>query len=187
VPDGCAEHVGVKMPNIVDVLIAVDCESVLAQYGENNAPTNPPMMEYEHIYMVIRNGNDLVWNGADYNKSPYLYLKVSEEDDLSATSIRWRMESISMGMGYKAFLTNFTLYDGVDVITQPECREIRTKSFLPDKSNPDQLIAQEVVDPFWESTVLRPGYVAYFFYLAIVDHMGKIRGYYRNDPAVVAQ
>ncbi|CAN7272036.1 inclusion body family protein [Trinickia sp. LjRoot230] len=173
---------GGMMSNIIDVLIAVDCESIIAGYGENNAPTNPPMMEYESLYMVIRNGNNL-----NYNKSPYLYLKATAENDLSAASIRWRMRALSMGFGYQAFLTNFVLYDGVDIITQPENRELRTKALIPDKTNPDQLNSQEVVDNFWESTVLRPGYVAYFFYLAIVDHTGKVRGYYRNDPAVVAQ
>jgi hypothetical protein len=168
--------------SVIDVLIAVDCESIIRAYGENDAPNNPPMMEYESLYMVIRGDNSL-----NYNKSPYLYLKASAETDCSATIIRWRMRSLSMGFGYQAFLTNFVLYAGKDVITQPEARVLQTQSFMPDKSNPQQLVSQEVGDKFWESTVLRPGYIAYFFYLAIVDHTGKVRGYYRNDPAVVAQ
>jgi len=170
------------MSDIVDVLIGVDCESIIATYGENNAPTTPPMMEYENLYMVIRNGNNL-----NYNKSPYLYLKASAENESVATSIRWRARSVSMGFGYEAFLTNFILYDGKDVVTQPVHRVLETISFVPDKANPGQLTSQSVVDHFWESTVLRAGYVAYFFYLAIVDHTGRPRGYYRNDPAVVAQ
>ena len=168
--------------NIIDVLIAVDCESIISTYGENDAPNNPPMMEYESLYMVIRGDNSL-----NYNKSPYLYLKASAENDLSATSIRWRVHSLSMGFGYEAFLTNFVLYAGKDVVSQPQPRVLQTKSFFPDKSNQGQLISQEVGDKFWESTVLQPGYIAYFFYLAIVDHTGKVRGYYLNYPAGVEQ
>src|SRR3569832_1012661 len=140
-------------------------------YGENNATASAPMMEYENLYMVIRIGNNL-----SYNKSPYLYLDANAENESAATSIRWRARSVSMGFGYEVFLTGFVLYTGKDVINQPAHRVLETKSLIPDKSNPEQLTSHSVVDHFWESTVLRTGSVAYYFYLAFVDHTGRVRG-----------
>ena len=44
------------MSRITDVLVSIDTEAILKQYGKNNSQGNPPNIDARYVYMTVTQG-----------------------------------------------------------------------------------------------------------------------------------
>ncbi len=158
---------------IIDVLIAVDAETLVASLpaGTEKAPT--PVTD-ESIYMLVRS-DDAVFGQA----SKELKLNARTED-----VIRWRMTSLSFNAGYFGLMYSFLPVSGSSLISTPQPLLAQVKAPLPDPANPAVPKTQVIQTYFWSCTVLAAGEVTYAFRFMICDRAGKVCGYYDWDPFI---
>ena len=159
--------------NIIDVLIAVDAESLVATLAPGSAAAPTPVTG-DSIYMMVRSGNAV-------------FGQASKELKLSARTmdvIRWRMTSLSFNAGYFGLMYKFFALNGGQLISTPEPLLAQVNAPLPDPANPAVPKTQTIQSYFWNCNVLAQGEVTYAFQFMICDRAGKACGYYFWDPFI---
>jgi hypothetical protein len=159
--------------NIIDVLIAVDAESLVANLAPGSASAPTPVTS-DAIYMMVRSGNAVFGQG-------------SKELKLSARTldvIRWRMTSLSFNAGYFGLLYKFFALSGNPLISTPEPLLAQVNAPLPDPAHPTVPRTQTLQTYFWNCNVLAQGEVTYAFQFMICDRAGQPCGYYFWDPFI---
>ncbi|WP_456442558.1 inclusion body family protein [Psychroserpens sp.] len=165
------------MPNqeIIDVLIAIDAETILQTYGTNNTPNAPVQVTATNlIYMITKQKDALSGNAGNE-------LQIAAQ---TMDVIRWRETSLSMDAAYTGILYEFEATAGGDLISPPIPLVAEVQVPLPDPSNPTVPKTQKIESYFWNSTVLKPGDVTYHFKFIVCDRTGAIQGYFWWDPFI---
>lgn len=160
---------------IIDVLIAVDTETIISKYGGNADPDKPVQITDPSLIFMITKSADAVTGNAGNE------LKIGAR---TLDTIRWRETSLSLNAIYSAILYKFVAVSGDDLISPPVPLLAKDQTPLPDPKNPTVPKTQTIETYFWSSTVLNPGEVTYHFNFLIVDRDGKIQGYYWWDPFI---
>jgi len=161
---------------IIQVLIAIDAETIATSLGTNTDPQNPAKVtDPTLIWMITKNADAVSGNAGNE-----LNLKAETED-----VIRWRETTLSLNSDYTALLYKFVQTAGdADLLSPPQPLLAKAKVPLPNPSNPLQPGSQEIESYFWETTVLNPGSVTYNFYFMVVGRDGTVVGYYSWDPYI---
>ena len=160
---------------IIDVLIAVDTETIIAKFGTNADPNKPVQITDASLIFMITKTADAVSGNAGNE------LKIGAK---TLDTIRWRETSLSLNAVYSALLYKFVAVTGGDLISPPIPLLAEEQTPLPDPSNPTVPKTQTIKTYFWNSTVLNPGEVTYHFNFMIIDRSGAIQGYYWWDPFI---
>lgn len=160
---------------IIDVLIAVDTETIISKYGTNSDPDKPVQITDPSLIFMITKSADAVSGNAGNE------LKIGAK---TLDTIRWRETSLSLNAVYSAILYKFVATSGEDLISTPIPLLAKDETPLPDPKNPTVPKTQTIETYFWNSTVLNPGDVTYHFNFLIIDRSGNIQGYYWWDPFI---
>ena len=160
----------------IDVLIAVDAESIVSKYGKNNDPNNPTFIPYgsQLIFMITKRDNVLSGQGGSE-------LKIQAN---TLDTIRWRQTTLSLNAENDAILYQFVPSRGGNLIAPPRPEIATVKTALPDPNDPTSPNFQTIQNYFWNTTAEKPGNVTYSFRFAIVDRHDNILGYYSWDPFI---
>lgn len=161
---------------IIDVLIAIDAETIISQLGTNTDPNNPAQVtDATLIYMVTKQADAMSGNAGNE-----LNIKAETED-----VIRWRETSLSLNSDYVGILYGFQQTGGGDqLISPPTPLQATVTTPLPNPADPLHPTTQQIENYFWETTVLNPGTVTYHFKFMIIDRHSKVLGYYWWDPFI---
>lgn len=160
-------------PSIIDVLIAVDADTLVGRYPPGTADA-PTMVDQPLIYMMVRQAN------GDFGQaSKELKILASTED-----VIRWRATSLSLNGDYSAIFYQFFALRGDDLISPPTPLLATVKTPLPNPAAPLQPGSQTIRSYFWETTVLQPGETTYAFRFMICGRGGAPAGYFAWDPFI---
>ena len=161
---------------IIEVLIAVDAQTIIETLGPNSDSNNPVQVTNAAlIYMITKQGEAVSGNAGNE-----LNIKAETLD-----VIRWRETSLSLNSDHVPILYKFVQTAGdQSLIDTPRPLLAKVKTPLPNMSNPLQPTTQEIESYFWEANVLNPGQVTYHFMFMIADRSGKIVGYYWWDPFI---
>lgn len=161
---------------IIQVLIAVDCETILATLGKNTNPNAPVQVTDPNLIWMITKQVDAVSGNAGNE----LNIKAQTLD-----VIRWRETSLSLDSAYFAMLYQFVnASGGADLISTPTPMLATVKVPSPDPEKPLQPGLQDVKTYFWECTVTNPGSLTYHFNFMILGRDGSVAGYYWWDPFI---
>jgi hypothetical protein len=160
---------------IIDVLIAIDADTILKTYGPNIDSAHPVQVSNAGlIFMLTKQANALSGEaGTELNLS-------AQTMDV----IRWRETTMSLNSAYTGILYAFVPTAGGNLISTPTPLEADVTEPLPDPSNPAVPKTQTVKSYFWNSTVLAAGQVTYHFQFLICDRNGAVQGYYWWDPYI---
>ncbi|PHM47323.1 inclusion body family protein [Xenorhabdus miraniensis] len=182
------------MANVIDILVTVDAQSIMEDYGKISNNINAPTF--------LSNGNKYIHMLA---KSKYV-IQGQGGSDLqvkakNGDTIRWRGVTLSKDSEYSAALLK--LYPVFQTPTEasyffvpPEVKPIHSyvpvlKSDNPvPNPNPLEVDLQEIFSYYWDITVKNmppPGNAAteyYAFIVGIYDN-GNFRGYVNWDPAII--
>ncbi|MBI9050756.1 MAG: inclusion body family protein [Anaerolineaceae bacterium] len=160
---------------IIDVLVAVDADTIVSKYGTNTDPNSPVQITDPTLIFMITKQADAV-NG---NAGNELTIGAKTLD-----TIRWRETTLSLNAAYFALLYKFEAGAGGNLISPPIPLEADVETPLPDPANPTVPKKQTIKSFFWNSTVLEPGSVTYHFNFMILDRNGDVQGYYWWDPFI---
>jgi len=160
---------------IIDVLIAVDTETIIDKYGTNNDPDNPVQVtDGQTIFMITKQGDVVSGNAGNE-----LNIKAKTLD-----IIRWRETSLTLNAAYSTMLYKFVPTAGGNLISTPIPLLIEVNTPLPNPDNPLAPNKQTIEDYCWNSNVLKVGSVTYHFNFMILDRDGSVQGYYWWDPFI---
>lgn len=160
---------------IIDVLVAVDADTIISKYGTNTDANNPVQITDSSLIFMITKQADAVSGNAGNE------LKIGAK---TLDTIRWRETSLSLNAAYSALLYKFVASSGGDLISPPIPLLVEVKTPLPDPSNPTTPKTQTIESYFWNSTVLKAGSVTYHFNFMILDRTGAVQGYCWWDPFI---
>ena len=161
---------------IIDILIAVDTETIISTYGTNTDSNNPVQVANAAnlIYMIVRSDEVVTGNGGTE-------LKVAAQ---TLDVIRWRETSLTLNATYSTILYEFVAISGDDLISNPIPLIVEVEDPLPVPADPLHPTTQEIQSYFWNCTVLKAGTVTYHFKFMIMDRDNKVQGYYWWDPYI---
>ncbi|MDB6183167.1 inclusion body family protein [Paracoccus fistulariae] len=160
---------------IIDVLTAIDADSIVATLGTNSDSANPVQItQPDLIFMLTRQKNALSGEGGTE-------LQISAQ---TMDTIRWRATSMSMNAAYSVILYDFVAASGANLISPPQPLEADVTDPLPDPADPTTPKTQKIKSYFWNTTVLEPGNTTYHFKFMILDRTGVVQGYYWWDPYI---
>ncbi len=162
--------------SIIQVLVAIDAESIVGTLGTNTDPKQPVQVTNANlIWMITRQGNAVSGNaGSELNLS-------ADTDDI----IRWRESTLSLNSDYSALLYEFDATDGPSGLISPPMPLLTTvEAPLPDPNAPLLPTRQQVKNYFWQTTVLNPGSMTYHFKFMVIGRDGAVAGYYWWDPFI---
>lgn len=160
---------------IIDVLVAVDADTIVLKFGTNTDPNSPVQVTDASLIFMITKQSDAV--SGDAGNELTIGAKTLD-------TIRWRETTLSLNAAYSALLYKFEAVSGGNLISPPIPLEADVKTPLPDPANPTTPKIQTIKSYFWSSTVLAPGSVTYHFNFMIVDRSGDVQGYYWWDPFI---
>ncbi len=160
---------------IIDVLIAVDADTIISKYGTNTDADNPVQItDTSLIFMITKQADAISGNAGNE-------LKIGAK---TLDTIRWRETSLTLNAAYSTLLYKFVAAAGGDLISAPIPLLAEVQTPLPDPANPTSPQTQTIESYFWNSTVLKPGNVTYHFNFMILDRTGAVQGYYWWDPFI---
>lgn len=161
------------MPSIIDVLIVIDAETLVASYPPG-APGNPTSVDQPLIYLMVRQDDAVFGEGTKE-------LKITAETE---DVIRWRETTTSLDGAYTGMLYKFFALRGADLISPPVPLLAKVRTPLPNPADPLHPGSQELENYFWETTVLAAGETTYAFQFAVMDRAGRALGYFSWDPFI---
>jgi PKD repeat protein len=173
-------HTNEKSPisvtsEIINVLIAIDTETILNKYGTNSNPDQPIQITQPNlIYMIVRRENAI---SGQAGKELIIGAQVLD-------SIRWRATTLSLNSKSEVILYKFIASSGMDFIENPHPLIATVKVPLPNPDDPIRPTIQEIKSYFYSSVVLEQGTVTYHFYFSIMDWEGIIQGYFWWDTSM---
>jgi nematocidal protein AidA len=161
---------------IIDVLVAIDTETILNNYDNSLDPNNPVNVQNNSnlIYMVTKQENAL--SGQAGAK-----LTISAK---TLDVIRLRATSLSLNSDSQVFLYKFISSPGQQLISPPGPLSALVNAPVPNPVDPINPTTQPIKSYFYNSTVLNPGNIVYHFYFLIVDQYGNEKGYYWWDTFI---
>ncbi|MER6002857.1 inclusion body family protein [Nonomuraea angiospora] len=166
------------MSEFINVLIAIDAETILGRFGKNTDPNGPTSIPDSSnlIYMTTRQnqlggapGSELTINAAPMD------------------IIRWRETTLSLNSEYTGILYRFNTLAGQDLISTPVPRSVMLSEPQPNSQDPLNPTTQKINSYYWECEVLDTGTVTYNFSFMILNHKGEKQGYYCWDPFINIQ
>ena len=160
-------------PSIIDVLIVIDADTLIADYP-GGTPANPMSVDQKLIYMMVRQDNGVFGEG-----TKELKIRAQTEDQL-----RWRETTTTLNSVYFGLMYKFFTLRGSELLSAPEALVATVKTPLPDPDNPLVPRTQEIKSYFWAATILQPGKTTYAFQFAILDRHNNPLGYYTWDPFI---
>lgn len=160
---------------IIDVLVVVDADTIISEYGTNTDANNPVQITDSSLIFMVTKQADAVSGNAGNE------LKIGAK---TLDTIRWRETSLSLNAAYSALLYKFVAASGGDLISSPMPLLVEVKTPLPDSANPTSIKTQIIESYFWNSTVLEAGSVTYHFNFMILDQTGAVQGYFWWDPFI---
>lgn len=126
------------MADLINVLITIDSESILAKYGPNNDPNNPAVITSpDLIYMISEPDHVLAGQATEE-----LTIKGTPGD-----VIRWR--EISTCMDFNVLLYRFIAKEGDKLISTPASLTLSTTVPLFDPENPIRPIIEKITTSLW--------------------------------------
>ena len=159
--------------SIVDVIIAVDAESMVESLAPGSAD-NPTVIPMPLVFMMVK-AADAVFGQA----SKELKFKAQTGD-----IIRWRAASLSLNDSFQVLLYKYHVVRGQELLSPPTPLIMQAKTALPNPATPTKPILQTRKYHFWQATVLMPGEVTYAFYMMVLDNNSKPLGFYYWDPFI---
>ena len=160
---------------IIDVLTAIDADSIIATYGTNTDSANPVQITDPNlIFMLTCQKSVLSGEGSTE-------LKLAAE---TVDVIRWRATSMSMYAAYSVIQYEFVATQGGDLLSPPQPLEADVTDPLPDPTDPTVPKTQVIKSYFWNTTVLAPGDTTYHFKFIVLDRNGNVQGYFWRDPYI---
>ena len=160
---------------IIDVLVAIDAETIVNNFGTNNDPNKPTQITNPKLIFMITKQADAMSGNAGNE------LQIAAR---TMDTIRWRETSLSLDAAYTGILYKFVNASGNALISPPVPLEADVTTPLPDPSNPTKPKTQSIKNYFWNCTVLEPGDVTYHFNFMVVDRDNNVQGYYWWDPFI---
>ncbi|MEM7537778.1 MAG: inclusion body family protein [Chloroflexota bacterium] len=162
------------MSKVIDILIVVDAETIIKDYGRNNEPAEAAQINSDHVFMTVKEDQALSGQGGGD-----LEIKANVGDIL-----RWRQTTISLGSGYSAMLCEFKQTAGKDLIINDGPRTNKVIVPLPNPNDVYHPNTQVITDYHWNGEVNDYGSEYYAFLFLITDRHGKTQGFYSWDPKV---
>lgn len=162
------------MSEITDVLVSIDTKTIVDKYGKNNNLNNPPVIDFNHVFMIVTQRNAISGQAGG-------------ELNIAATVgdvIRWREASLSLGFEQTCIFYKFVGNQGNDLISLPTPLQAEVTIPVPNPSDPTKPNKQPVVNYFWNSTMLKTGKVTYHFQFMVLDRSGSLCGCYQWDPFI---
>ena len=158
----------------IDILVAIDTETIQATYGHSLDPKKPVNVPNKPnlIYMIVRNQNAVDGQAA-------AELRISAE---TMDTIRWRATSLSLNSDTEVVLCSYS--GDKPLISDPEPILAQVKCPLPNPNDPYNPTTQTINSYFFNAVVKNPGQVTYHFVFLIVDRHGAKIGYYQWDPFI---
>jgi len=164
----------VDTPQIIDILMAVDAETIVKSYSAGT-PTSPTSIDESMVYLIIRKENGVFGEGTGE-------LKVTAR---IMDTLRWREATLTLNATYSAILYQYQAVGGEkDILSTPVSVVAEVKTPLP---NPGDLLhpsTQTVNSYFWTAQAIAQGEVTYSFSFMIVDRDNVVQGYYSWDPFI---
>ncbi|MEW1847670.1 inclusion body family protein [Nonomuraea angiospora] len=166
------------MSEFINVLIAIDAETILERFGKNTDPDRPTSIPDSSnlIYMTTRQ------NQLGSTPGSELTVNASPMD-----IIRWRETTLSLNSEYTGILYRFNTLAGKDLISAPAPRSVVLSEPQPNGQDPLNPTTQKISSYYWECEVLDTGTVTYNFSFMILNRKGEKQGYYCWDPFINIQ
>ncbi|MGC7100221.1 inclusion body family protein [Amycolatopsis lurida] len=166
------------MSEFINVLIVIDAETIIANFGKNNDSNNPKFIPDSSslIYMTTRQNQIGSTPGSE------LTINASPTD-----IIRWRETTLSLNSEYTSILYKFHASSGQDLIDTPVAKSATLTEPLPNSKDPLNPTTQKINSYYWECEVAKTGSVTYNFSFMILNRSGQKQGYYYWDPYINIQ
>ena len=165
------------MAKIINVLIAIDSDTILKTYGPNTDPNNPKQIAASSlIYMITEQDNAMKGQAGTE-----LMVKGVPGD-----VIRWRETTLSLDPNTDVLLYKFVTSSASapKLFSTPRPMTPDTIIALPNEDNLLKPITEQITTYYWTSDLLKVGDVTYHFNFMILDAQGKVKGYYWWDPYI---
>ncbi|MEU3822998.1 inclusion body family protein [Streptomyces sp. NPDC030392] len=163
---------------IINVLIAFDCESILERYRNPSMdPDHPTWVDPQYILMTTRQDRIIGSPGGELNFR-------AEVEDI----IRWRETTLSLDDNYSALLYRYES-NAARLLTDPEPVVVDTMLPYPNPDAPKDspsFLTQRVKSHYWRADVRSVGSVTYHFSFQILDGT-HVRGYFAWDPFITIE
>lgn len=163
------------MASIINVLVAIDSDSILAKYGPNTSKDNPPFISGSNLIFMITEQDNVV-SGQAGNE---LCIKGVPGD-----TVRWRETTLALNPNTDVLLYGFEATQGQGLFTDPVAVEPATIIALPNKDNVYAPKLEKITTYYWTSDLLDVGNVTYHFKFMILNAAGQVKGYYQWDPFI---
>lgn len=161
-------------PKIIDILMTVDAETIMKNYGPGTA-VSPTSIDESMIYLIVRSENGVFGEG-----SGELKVKAHTLDTL-----RWRETTLTLNAAYSAILYQYQAMGGQkEILSTPEPVVAEVQTPLPDPDDPLHPKTQTMNNYFWNAQAVSTGEVTYAFSFMIVDRNNVVQGYYSWDPFI---
>jgi nematocidal protein AidA len=166
-------YLSMSEQSIIDILIAIDAETIIASYPSGTAAT-PTSIDTPLIYMMVAQDDAVFGEGSKELKIRAKTLDV----------IRWRETTLALNGNYYGILYKFFALKGGELLSPPEPLMAAVQTPLPDPDDPLHPKIQTVNSYFWSTTVLMAGSTTYAFNFMVLDRSNNVLGYYFWDPFI---
>jgi hypothetical protein len=151
--------------DVIDVLVAIDTESIVNSVGFNNSASNPSTVDPSHV-SIAGSGQSAKDNNLLFNSMDPVY---------------WRASAMGLGDPCE-------IYDFVgtgEVITQPRLESLNGTTLTPNPDNPSEPTVNNNVKMWrWQSTAANKGQVTCGIRFVIVGREGRQTGYYQCNISI---
>lgn len=163
---------------VVDILVVIDVERLMEQYGDKGTPSSPYGLgpNTDLLYMFVKN-QEVVRGQA------------SSELVASAAAnnlIRWRAVSLTVNTRYSAMLYGCTPTGGSGQISPPTCLPVQVSAAIPVLSggvtgDVTGTTTQPFTDSYIQAIAESQGLVDYACRFLVTDSGGAPQGYFSWD------
>jgi hypothetical protein len=167
---------------VVDILVVIDVEGLMAQYGGRGSPSSPYGLAPDTglLYMFVKH-RDVVCGQA----SAGLVAAASANN-----VIRWRAVSLTVNTRYSAMLYACAATGGSGQISPPQCLPVDVTAAIPVLSggitgDVVRTDTQPFTDSYIQAIAALPGDVDYRCSFLVTDSEGEPHGYFSWDTRLV--
>ncbi|ARP85021.1 AidA/PixA family protein [Bordetella genomosp. 9] len=175
--------------SIIDITIVVDPVAIIRDHtiSSNSSPITLKnygrgyvfaMTYWNDVNFGTYSGHPDNYGNNDNNEGGYaLDIKAEIQD-----TIRWRMTSLTAGFEYQCFIQSFRYAFGATVIStmKPKIEAVPG----PVQNADGSVVAKQVQDYYWETTVVAQGSAGYDVIFSIFDSTGHRVGIFTIDPYI---
>lgn len=161
-------------PQIIDILMAVDADTIISSYPPGT-PSKPTPIDETMIYLIVRQENGVFGEGTGE-------LKVTAR---TLDTLRWRETSLSVNATYSAILYKYAPVGGKqNILSTPYPVVAEVKTPLPVPGNLLHPATQTINSFFWSAQAIAEGEITYAFNFMLTDRDNIVQGYYSWDPFI---